>query len=74
MIFLYFEIFMGASMEVGYNFWQGDFGKNKKTYLTRAFAKLSIEILTPRSRVYKTLDRGFLKPSIEIFLKPRSSV
>ena len=47
---------LGASMEVGYNFWQGNFGKNEKMYLDQAFNKLSIEVSTPQSRVYNMLD------------------
>ena len=65
---------MGASTEVGYNFWQGEFGKNKKTYLDRAFNKPLIEVLTTRSRVYKALDRGSVKRSIEIFVNPQLMV
>ena len=37
---------LGASMELGYTFWQGAFGKNTKTYLDRAIFKPSIEGLT----------------------------
>ena len=41
----------GASMELGYTFWQGAFRKNTKTYLDQAIFKPSIEVITPRSRV-----------------------
>ena len=40
----------GASMELGYTFWQGVFEKNTKTCLNRAIFKPSIEVITPRSR------------------------
>ena len=41
---------VGASMELGYTFWQGAFGKNTKTYLDRGH-NTSIEGLTkPWSR------------------------
>ena len=61
-------------MEVGYNFWQGDFKKMKNYYLDQDFIKPSIEVLTPRSRVYNMLDRGHVKPSIEPLMNPQSKV
>ena len=59
---------MGASTEVGYIFWKCEFSKNEKMYLDRAFNKPSIEVLTAQSRVYKALDRGSVKHSIELFV------
>ena len=61
-------------MQVGHIFWQHEFGKNERTYLDRAFNKTSIEVLTARSRVYKALDRGSVRQSIEIFVNPRLMV
>ena len=53
--YLYFAkhtIVVGASTKVGYSFWQDEFGRNKKTYLDRAFIKPSIKLLiNPRSMV-----------------------
>ena len=66
--------YQGASTEVGYIFWQREFSKNRKTYLERAFNKPSIEVLTARSRVYKALDRGSVKRSINIFVNPQLMV
>ena len=46
-IFYSMEMQMGASMELGYTFWQGSFGKNTKMYLNRAIFKPSIKVITP---------------------------
>ena len=67
-------MYLGASTEVGYIFWQHEFGKNENMYLDQAFNKPSIEVLTAQSRVYKTLDRGSVKHSIDIFVNPQSMV
>ena len=44
------ESLEGASMELGYTFWQGAFKKNTKMFLDRAIFKPSIEVIKPRSR------------------------
>ena len=62
-------VLLDASMELGYTFWQGAFGKNRKMYLDRAIFKPSIEVITPRLRVLQELDQVFLKPLIKV-LKP----
>ena len=60
MCFLNFNKPLGESMDMGNTFWQADLGKTKKTYLDRGFIKPSTEVLIPRPRVNKALDRGFL--------------
>ena len=62
----------GESMDLGNTFWQADLGKTKKTYLDRGFIKPSTEVLIPRPRVSKYLDRGLKRTSVESFKKPRS--
>ena len=63
---------MGESTDLGNTFWQGNLEKNQKMYLGRGLVKPSTEVLTPRPRFYKALDRGFVQPSVEIFINPWS--
>ena len=71
---------MGESMDLGNTFWKADFGKRKKNHLDRGFIKPSTEVFfsprlrylltlgrgfIPRPRVYKYLDRGLKKTSVE---------
>ena len=63
---------MGESTDLGNTFWQAHLTKNKKTYLSRGLYKPSTEVLKPRPRFYKALDRGIFQPSVEVFINPRS--
>ena len=62
----------GESVDLGNTFWQAHLGKNKKTYLGRGLDKPLTELLIPRPRFYQALDRGFVQPSVEVFINPRS--
>ena len=63
---------LGESTDLGNTFWQAHLAKNKKTYLGRGLFKPSTEVLKPQPRFYKSLDRGFIQPSVEVFINPRS--
>ena len=55
-------IVLGESTDLGNTFWQAHLAKNKKTYLVRGLVNPSTEVLIPRPRFYKALDRGFFSP------------
>ena len=63
---------MGESTDLGNTFWQANLEKNQKMYLGRGLVKPSTEVLIPRPRFYKALDRGFFQPSVEVFINPWS--
>ena len=63
---------MGESTDLGNTFLQAHLAKNQKMYLGRGFVKPSTEVLIPRPRFYKALDRGIFQPSVEVFINLRS--